>query len=305
MKVLIVEDDPSVNYFLREVASNTGHEVLCAENGEEALACFDEFQPDLVLSDLKMPKVDGLKLLERIRRRSRDVLFIIMTGAGSEEYAVRALELRANNYLQKPIRFEVIVALLQKYEQMLRVTHLREEVGRMVVRRDLRMVIPSRLEFVGSVVEELVREASAWLSIEERFGVQLGLYELITNAIEHGNLCISYEEKNKALFDGPFHFQELVARRLADPRLAGREVQIDFRQTESRLEWQIVDEGDGFNWMDIPNPLDGLNQERLNGRGIFLARFQFDELNYFGNGNKVRAVKRFDEADEDKNLQTG
>ncbi|MEO8376869.1 MAG: response regulator [Candidatus Sumerlaeota bacterium] len=292
MKVLIIEDDPSVNYFLREVAQAAGHETEYAETGEAGLLKFDAFLPDLIFSDVNLPDIDGLKVLERIRKRNRDVAFIVVTGLGSVDIAVRALQLKANNFLQKPIRFEVINSLLQKYDQMSKVSHLRDEVSRMVIRRDLKMVLPTRLDIIGSAVELLVREASSWLSEQERFGIQLGLYELITNAVEHGNLAITYEEKHRALFEGPYRLQELIDRRMADPLLAHRQVSIEFKQTNDRLDWIIQDEGEGFNWVEIPSPLDSENQERLNGRGIFLARFQFDSLDFIGNGNKVRVSRK-------------
>lgn len=291
MKVLVVEDDPSVSYFLREVISTAGHEAATAADGLEGLNLFDSFAPDLVFSDLKMPGMDGLELLARIRRMSRETVFVMMTGFGSEELAIRALELKANNYLQKPIRFEVINSLLQKYEAILRAGRARMEAGRMISRLDLRMAIPSRLDHVMIVVDLLVQEASPWLSENERFGVQLGLYELVTNAIEHGNLEIGFEEKSSALEVGTNRYAELVRRKMQQSALATRMATIEFRQNPERLEWVIQDEGSGFNWNQLPNPLSIDFQERLSGRGIFLARFQFDELTFHGNGNKVKAVK--------------
>ena len=292
MKVLIIEDDPSVRYFLRQVAEAAGHDADEAATGAEGFEKYDTFAPDLIFTDVHLPDIDGLNILERIRKRNRDVMVIVVTGLGSVDIAVRALQLKANNFLQKPIRVEVINSLLQKYDQMLRVSHLRDEVSRMVVHRDLKMVLPTRLDLIGSAVDLLVREASPWLDEQERFGVQMGLFELVTNAMEHGNLGITYDEKNDALFEGPYRFQELIERRLSDPILAQRQVSIEFKQTNERLDWTIQDEGEGFDWVAVPNPLESEEQERLNGRGIFLARFQFDTLEYIGNGNKVRMTRK-------------
>ncbi|MCC6546173.1 response regulator [Candidatus Sumerlaeota bacterium] len=292
MKILVIEDDPSVNLFLREVAKAAGHETASAETGEQGLQRYADFAPDLILADVHLPDIDGLKVLEKIRRRNSDVIFIVVTGLGSVDIAVRALQLKANNFLHKPVRVELIKSLLQKYDQRLKVTHLRGEVSRMVVRRDLRMVLPSRLEIIGSAVEVLVREAAPWLNEQEQFGIQLGLHELLTNAVEHGNLAITYEEKHRALSEGPHQFQQLVERRMVHPIYGQRQVTVEFNQTNDRLDWVIQDEGDGFDWAGVPSPLDSENQERLNGRGIFLARFQFDALEYIGNGNKVRVSRQ-------------
>lgn len=293
MKVLIIEDDPSIGYFLSEVVSSAGHEVEVVDDGGKAVERFEMLRPELIICDIMLPNRDGFQILEEIRSRDHDVVFIMMTGQGTEEFAMRALELRANNYLHKPIRFEMITALLEKYSDQIRSRTVRREIGLMITRRETTLELGNRLDRVADVVEYLVNEASTWLSPEERFGVQLGLYELIINAIEHGNLAITYEEKSKALYGSPASLSDLIRKRQQDPRYGNRRVRVEFRFNGERLEWVVSDEGQGFNWYSLPNPLATENQENLNGRGIFLARIQFDELTFLGCGNKVRAVKRY------------
>jgi len=292
MKVLIIEDEPSVSYYLREVVVTLGHAAESVGDGALAVDVFNKFKPDLVICDIRMPHKDGFQILEEIRRRDHEVIFIMMTGYGSEEFAIRALELRANNYLHKPIRFEMIGALIEKYNERIRSRLVRKEVHRMVTRRQTTIEVPNRLERVSDVVDLMVGETVGWLTDDERFSIQLGLYELIVNAIEHGNLEITYEEKNRALYEGPSRYTELVRQRLEDPARINRRVLIEFRFENNRLEWIITDEGKGFNWYSLPNPLAAENHENLNGRGIFLARIQFDELTFLGSGNRVRAVKK-------------
>lgn len=293
MKVLIIEDDPSIGYFLSEVVSSAGHEVEVVDDGGKAVERFEMLHPELIICDIMLPNRDGFQILEEIRSRDHDVVFIMMTGQGTEEFAMRALELRANNYLHKPIRFEMITALLEKYSDQIRSRTVRREIGLMVTRRETTLELGNRLDRVADVVEYLVNEASTWLSPDERFSVQLGLYELIINAIEHGNLAITYDEKSKALYGSPASLSDLIRKRQQDPRFGNRRVRVDFRFNGERLEWVVTDEGQGFNWYSLPNPLAMENQENLNGRGIFLARIQFDELTFLGCGNKVRAIKRY------------
>lgn len=292
MKVLIIEDDPSVGFFLEEVASSASHDVRRAVDGDKGLELFYEFQPDMILSDLMLPGIDGMEILERVRSKDNDVVFIMLTGYGSEEMAIRALELRANNYLHKPIRHEALTGLLDKYGELIRSRTRKEEVRRMVTRRHTEVVMSNRMELVSEIVNMLVEEAAPSLTESERFGIQLGLYELIVNAIEHGNLGISFQEKNACLFDSSEKYNELLRSRLSDENLAAKRVTIEFRYSAGRLEWLIEDEGEGFDWYSLPNPLSRENQSNLSGRGIFLASFQFDELSFLGNGNRVRAVKK-------------
>lgn len=292
MKVLIVEDDPAVSYFLEQVVLTSGHEPEVVADAESAHHAYQKFQPHLILSDYLLPMGSGMELLEKIRKTDSDVIFIIMTGHGSEETATQALELRANNYLTKPIRYEVLSTLLAKYDELVHTRSMRQEIRRMVIRRETEIVIDNRVEIVSEVSDFLTGEAAPFLTEEERFGVQLGLYELISNAIEHGNLGITYEEKNQALFEGSNRYIDLMNRRRADPERERRRVRIRYHLDDGKLEWLISDEGEGFDWYRLPNPLAGSNYEKLCGRGIFLARFQFDELSFLGTGNRVRVTKK-------------
>jgi CheY-like chemotaxis protein/anti-sigma regulatory factor (Ser/Thr protein kinase) len=261
-----------------------------AGDGKEALRIYLEREPAMLIADVQLPLLDGLALLEDIRRRDADVFFILMTGQGSVATARQALELRASNYLVKPLRFDTVVSQLDKYAALLKARSVRKEIFSRIVRREVNLRLENRLDLVSEASDFLVREAGDALAPEFRQGIHLGLYELIVNAIEHGNLGISFEEKRRCLEESPYRLTELVLRRLTEPRLAARRVRIAFRMEPGRLEWTVEDEGEGFESNDIPDPLTSA-EEVMNGRGIFLARFHFDELSYLGLGNRVRAVK--------------
>ncbi|MBI1291872.1 response regulator [bacterium] len=290
MLVLIVDDRSEVRYYLREIIASSGHHSMEAEDGKQALEAYLRATPDVIISDLSLPDMGGLDLLETIRKQDSSVFFVLMTAKGSEEAARRALELQASNYLSKPLRFETIVSILDKYSSVLKSRELRAEVHQRVVSRELILRVENRLGLASEVADFLVTEAGNAISREVRGGIHLGLYELIVNAIEHGNLGISFDEKRRCLMESPYRLNELVQRRSIEPERVGRVVTIAFRMDQSHCEWVIEDQGDGFDWTAVPNPLED-NDEALNGRGIFLARYQFDEMHYLGVGNRVKVIK--------------
>jgi len=79
---------------------------------------------------------------------------------------------------------------------------------------------------------------------------------------------------------------------LKDPNLAARRVQVEFTMDKDSCTWTISDEGNGFDWKNLPNPLSPENLDNPNGRGIFLARLHIDEVEFQGKGNKVRVMKK-------------
>ena len=183
MKVLIVEDDDATRMFFAGVAKNEGLEVKTAPDGKEGLALFKQFKPDIVLSDIQMPKMDGLQLLEQIRKIDYDALVIIISSMDSPQFTLKALRLRANDYLVKPAMEKDLITLLQKYKDVLATrTKTREVVG-LIFRRDLGMKLANDIELVGKVVDRLMLETEHLIPPSEKLGIHLGLVEIITNSI--------------------------------------------------------------------------------------------------------------------------
>ncbi|MCQ2607856.1 MAG: ATP-binding protein [Bacteroidales bacterium] len=114
--------------------------------------------------------------------------------------------------------------------------------------------------------------------------------ELLINAIEHGNLNITYSEKTKAIQEDTF--EQLVHERLNNQFYKDKKVTISFCQTASYDEWQIEDEGNGFDPSEIPTFTTLSQIQQLHGRGILISRFQFDEIEYKNDGKLVR-IRRY------------
>lgn len=103
-KILIIDDEQSIRNSLKNFLEDYGYEVEEAENGIRGLECFDQWNPDLVLCDLRMPEMDGLEVLGAIVERSLETPVVIVSGVGNVSDTVGALRLGAWDYLIKPIR---------------------------------------------------------------------------------------------------------------------------------------------------------------------------------------------------------
>lgn len=101
--ILTIEDDPTIRTNIVAYLGDSGYEMLEAPDGQQGLELFREKQPDLVLCDLRMPKMDGLDVLQEITRASPDTPVIIVSGAGMIDDAIQALKRGAWDYLTKPI----------------------------------------------------------------------------------------------------------------------------------------------------------------------------------------------------------
>ncbi len=113
-RVLIVDDEQNARDALRTLLVEEGYEVAEAADGEEALEALDHFAPAAVLSDMRMPKLDGRSLLKRAREMGSDAVFVMMTAYASIDVAVEAMRAGAENFLVKPLDVGAALMVLQK-----------------------------------------------------------------------------------------------------------------------------------------------------------------------------------------------
>jgi DNA-binding NtrC family response regulator len=117
-KVLIVEDEENERVGLAELISGWGYRTETAHDGLEGLEKVELFSPGIVLTDLKMPRMDGMSLLSKLAERSESIAVIVVTAQGTIESAVQAMQIGAFNYIQKPIDFNRLKSILQNAAEL-------------------------------------------------------------------------------------------------------------------------------------------------------------------------------------------
>ncbi|MFN7134251.1 MAG: sigma-54-dependent transcriptional regulator, partial [Myxococcales bacterium] len=113
-RILIVDDEQNARGGLKSLLADEGYDVAEASDGTEALDQLTAFAPDLVLSDVRMPRMDGMELLAKAREAGSDASFVMMTAFASIETAVEAMRLGAENYLVKPLDVNAVSVVLEK-----------------------------------------------------------------------------------------------------------------------------------------------------------------------------------------------
>lgn len=113
-KILIVEDEKSMREVLKILLDGEGYEVMTASDGLEGIAHLDKDIFDLVVTDVKMPKVDGFEVLKRIKEISPDTIVIMITAFGTKESGIEAMKLGAYDYISKPFNIDEIRLIVKK-----------------------------------------------------------------------------------------------------------------------------------------------------------------------------------------------
>ncbi len=143
-RVLVVDDDPGVRYTLREILESEGLEVEEAEDGAQALSRLEGPAFQLVITDLRMPKVDGLAVLRQLRQKSPATRGVLITAHGSERHAVEAMKLGAWDYFKKPFEMDELLAAVQRAVEAARLSAENERLsGELNLSKSLVFASPS------------------------------------------------------------------------------------------------------------------------------------------------------------------
>jgi two-component system, NtrC family, response regulator AtoC len=116
-RILVVDDEENIRLVLKTLLKKHGYEVEVAESGEAALALLDSFGPDVILTDVRMPKMGGLDLLATVRAKQCPATVIVMSAYGSSDLALEAMKAGAYDYVSKPFKSDEVVLALRKAEE--------------------------------------------------------------------------------------------------------------------------------------------------------------------------------------------
>jgi CheY-like chemotaxis protein len=291
--VLVVDDNPVDRHLAGSLLSKRENiQVSYAANGLEALRFLERQTPDLVLTDMLMPEMDGLELVKEIRDRHPLVPVILMTAYGSEEIAIQALQKGAASYVPKR---NLAQSLMDTVESVLTVAQAKRNQQRLLecltqteeqflLDNDPSLIPP----LIGYLQENITR-----MHLCDAIGhirVSIALQEALLNAIHHGNLEVASELKEK----DEKTYQGLVEQRRREKPYRTRRIHVIARESPAEATYIIRDEGPGFDPSKLPDPTDPSNLDKLSGRGLLLIRTFMDKVVHNEAGNQITMVKRRD-----------
>lgn len=291
-RVLVAEDDLTQAKRFDLMLRRAGFEVSTASNGTEALELLGRESADIVLTDLQMPDMDGLELVESIRARYPMIPVVLMTGYGSEEAAVRALAKGAASYIPKRSLNRDIVALLEQVLAMASEQKVKMYLQASMTSTEFHFCLGNEAGQVEPLVKYLLEPIARFGLCDATGLVRIGmaLREALVNAVEHGNL--EGDSEMRQVDETQYH--ELIAERREMSPYRERRVHIMARITHDNAAFVIRDEGPGFDPSRIPDPTDPANLERVGGRGLLLIQTFMDEVMHNATGNQITLIKRRD-----------
>ncbi|MBL4789659.1 MAG: response regulator [Kordiimonadaceae bacterium] len=334
-KILVVEDEEDLREDIVEYLELEDFEVEQAVNGLDGLEKAVAYRPDVIISDISMPKLDGHGFFQRLHKEHPDIAdvpFLFLTALTDREAELRGRSLGASDYLAKPIDLEILVATVRSHvlsadKANRKINRRLQSILSKISKEDVDVAGPNGekimddlLDRYQSVIDEIAAPIGSIGAIDVasfRFktleeaksaamilshacpdaeGSALGFVELFLNAVEHGNLGLTYADKSKLLASGEW-FEE-IEKRLGEDAYNGKQVKVKFERFADKITVDIIDEGAGFDWKKFME-LDAERAMDLHGRGIAFANsISFSSIEYKGKGNEVTATIQLDKPDD-------
>jgi CheY-like chemotaxis protein/anti-sigma regulatory factor (Ser/Thr protein kinase) len=295
--ILIVDDSATDRRLAGGLVSQIDSiNVEYATDGGDALVKMELHVPDVVVTDLDMPTINGLELVEVIRKAYPRVPVILMTARGSEEIAVKALRIGASSYVPKRLLNQQLSETVKQVLQASRLDRAHIRLMRRLVRQEIEFIIENDQELLSYMVQFLQDTSLATNVCDETERVRIGvaLQEALTNASFHGNLELDSSMRE----EDHWGYYQLALERQNTLPWSSRRIRVTARFTGDAVEFVIRDDGAGFNPDCLPDPRDPANIERPCGRGLLLMHSFMDEVRYNSVGNEVRLVKRRKKKDD-------
>ncbi len=290
--ILVVDDSPVDRRLISGVLQKGGRfQIVTANNGADALAKLADFQPDVIVTDLTMPEMDGLQLVTAVRIQHSRVPVILITAHGSEALAVQALEQGAASYVPKP---QLAQKLLDTVEQVLARNHADEAYERLtscMTQAEFSFRLPNHESLFERLVD-LVQSIAVSMGLcdpSEQVRLGMALEEALASAVFHGNLELSPDELLAARLDADVGIATLE-KLCSSPRFAARRVHVHVRLSPDEGSIRIRHEG-------RVQPISSLTDVRIDinepaNRCAVLLQAMMDKVIYSEDGREVTLVKR-------------
>jgi DNA-binding response OmpR family regulator len=290
MHILFVDDEPAIRE-LFSISLRKEYDLHIAEDGLQALQLVKDHHFDLIITDISLPKMNGVEFIKTIRKEGNLTPFIIITGDSNIELAIDTFRMGAIDFFLKPFRIASIKTVIERFYSMhFNKTELLHSKDFIHLEENGVYEILPKISRVNYYVNLLIQKISDLPNLmeEDRLALKVTLYELISNAIEHGTAGINYKEKKEILENNGDYFQAVEER----CKNTSKKITIRTIYDPKNIKISIEDEGSGFDPNQVPDPIKNPSANLFSGRGLFLTRLNIDQIDFNERGNNV-TITRF------------
>ena len=285
-KILVAEDSPVDQMLVTRLLERPEWSIHLAVDGLEALSMVEELEPDLIVTDMQMPNMDGLELVKQLHLRNSNIPIVLITGQGSEKFAFEALRCGATSFSPKSQMNRDLARTVQQCLEIARRMRYTHDSRLFPTPKTQTFVLENDLSLVGPTIENLQNSLPSW-SDRDRLQIGMAMDEAIVNAMHHGNL----EVESKLREENEDNYYSAIQDRKSKQPFCTRRVRIEAEFSDQHICVQISDEGPGFDPTNVDDPREPENLHKVSGRGLMLIKNFMDQVAHNQCGNQITMTK--------------
>ena len=293
-KVLLAEDSPTQAFEIKMLLEDASHEVELAENGQIALDALATSPFDVVITDLEMPEVNGLQLVETMQLDFDHIPAILITNRGSEDLAAQALRSGAASYVPKAHMKTLLIDAITDVLGVIRTDASYAKLIATLKKNVFVFELPNDGQLINPLVGLMIQVVSGMGTLGGVELVRLGvaIEHAVLNAMFRGNLELSRDQtpSDQAIVYEDATSEE-IQERMATAPYRDRMVNVEVIATEADVKVTIRDEGNGFDTSIVPSGENSDDLESEGGRGLVMMSSFVDEVKFNDQGNEVTLIK--------------
>lgn len=293
--ILLAEDSPTHTALIRALLEDDAHLICCVRDGQEALEAIQASAPDLIITDLRMPKMNGQELVQELVERHPGLPSIVVTARGSESMAVDALARGAANFVPKNSLQKLLTHVVRQTLSMAEVSAIFDQFAGRVHRPEFSMTLRNHVTAIEPAVLYLIQTLAAATSLTtvQRIRVGTALASALFNAMCYGNLEISDRDTFVSrLLSGDESGGAELKNRADESPYCDRKVELKVSVGDADTRFMITHDGPGRMTRLTPAPGTPESFELEQCRGLMLMTSFMDDVMFQSEYSNVVMVKR-------------
>ncbi len=290
--LLITEEQEFMNELTSLFREYNPHQATSIQQGVEFLKSNIY---TVLITDINLNMDNGIEFIRKVKNFNKDTSIIIVVDEHSYSQTVDAFDYGSFNFFTKPIDKNEISNSVKEILKMKAILQRTRDIDYYLVSTHKVYKIPNDINLISDLASTISRDLiiNQQCDDDEIISIDLALVEMITNAIEHGNLEINDLEKAELIYSkGNKYASELENRSKQEP-YCSRTVTVEAFYDREKVKYVIIDQGKGFDYETIKNNIEKRDLLRISGRGIIMTYATMDEVVYEPPGNKVTLIKYF------------
>lgn len=289
--IIVVDDEEVIRFTLQKKLSRLGYNVISLERAEDVFYILkNEEKIDLIITDIKLRKMDGIELLRRISGQGESIPVLIISGHGNVDDAIKALRYGASDFIRKPFDINDIASSVRSILRRKHEKQLAESFAKYMKYEKSVYTIPNDSTVSNAISYRLTKDLvpSGLFNATTAENITLALQEAINNAMFHGNLGVSSSIREELGVKG---YNEEIEKRKAEDKYKDFKVNVTYELTNEYVEYVVEDQGKGFDFKSLPDPRDPENFFKNSGRGLLIIQIHMDEVEWNKKGNIIKLKK--------------